>query len=47
MQGKVVPYCAWATVVSETVVVFTEPQYILLCVVDDCLVLITLHMQPP
>jgi len=45
MQGRMVPVCAWATFVPETVVVYSEPQYVLLCVAVDSLVLITLHMQ--
>lgn len=47
MLGKMVPFCAWATFVPETFVVFSEPQYLLLCVVDDSLVLITLVCNHP
>ena len=47
MLGKMVPFCAWATFVPETFVVFSEPQYLLLCVVDDSLVLSTLVCNHP
>ncbi len=47
MQGRMVPVCAWAIFVPETVVVSSEPQYVLLCTVDDSLLLTTLHLQSP